>query len=460
MLNITGGEPLLRKDLFEIMEYASNLGFNWGMVTNGTLINTTVIENMKRTNMSTISISLDGVGETHNEFRHLPGSFDKIISNIKLLQQANFLEHIQVTFIANKKNIKELPKLYNILNDLHITSLRISSIDPIGRAEDNKDLLLDKEDFLYLSKFIKDKNAIKNSLPCIWSCSHYLGEYLNDNFICHTGKHIASILSNGDIFACPNIPRLPQLIQGNIKKDKFSDIWNNKFEIYRNRLYNKQCLNCEHFKKCKGDSFHTWDFNENKPKICYKEIFKSSLENYKDELKRTYKNISIYGFGPNTETEVIIEPIALKDISNYFHIGKYHPSSMFEQQMGLVGYKIENTYFVKYAFPSFIKNRTDNMGYVNNETIEEALRETDIINTNLKKLNKKSDLKFLGFAHSHPMETNFNYSEGDFTFHKNVYNQLGDYISILINPQYKLLASFYGKTPKQCLLKIIKEKKE
>ena len=58
------------------------------------------------------------------------------------------------------------------------------------------------------------------------------------------------------------------------------------------------------------------------------------------------------------------------------------------------------------------------------------------------------------------METNFNYSEGDFTFHKNVYNQLGDYISILINPQYKLLASFYGKTPKQCLLKIIKEKKE
>ena len=78
MLNITGGEPLLRQDLFEIMNYANKLGFDWGMVTNGVLISEKNIKKMMKTGMKTISISLDGMANTHESFRHLPkGSFDK-----------------------------------------------------------------------------------------------------------------------------------------------------------------------------------------------------------------------------------------------------------------------------------------------------------------------------------------------------------------------------------------------
>ena len=153
MLNITGGEPLIRRDLFDITSYADKLGFKWGLVTNGMLITDDVISKMRETHMSTITISLDGMKKTHEEFRHVPGSFDKIILAIEKLKKANFVEHIQVTFIATKKNISELPEVYRLLTMLGIDSLRISGIDPIGRAKDNEELMLSQEDYLFLFFF-------------------------------------------------------------------------------------------------------------------------------------------------------------------------------------------------------------------------------------------------------------------------------------------------------------------
>ena len=217
MLNVTGGEPLMRKDLFDIVGYADSLGFKWGLVTNGMLITDKVIEKMKETHMSTITISLDGMKNTHENFRHVPGSFDKIICAIKKLKEENFVEHIQVTFIATKNNISELPQLYRLLCMLNIDSLRISSIDAIGRANDNAHLMLDKNDFKFLFNFIKRKDSMP--LQVTWSCSHYFGNTDVENdptyrkFACFTGIHSASVLSNGDIFGCPNIPRRKELIQ-------------------------------------------------------------------------------------------------------------------------------------------------------------------------------------------------------------------------------------------------------
>ena len=69
LLNITGGEPLIRKDLFDIMEYANKLGYKWGMTSNGMLINDDIIKKMNQTNMETISISIDGMKQTHESFR-------------------------------------------------------------------------------------------------------------------------------------------------------------------------------------------------------------------------------------------------------------------------------------------------------------------------------------------------------------------------------------------------------
>lgn len=282
MLNITGGEPLIRRDLFDITSYADKLGFKWGLVTNGMLITDDVISKMRETHMSTITISLDGMKKTHEEFRHVPGSFDKIILAIEKLKKANFVEHIQVTFIATKKNISELPEVYRLLTMLGIDSLRISGIDPIGRAKDNEELMLSQEDYLFLFDFMKKHQ--EGPLQVVWSCTHYFGntditpDPTGKKFTCETGIHIASVLSNGDIFGCPNIPRRKELIQGNVLEDDFCKIWNTGFQFYRNpdRTKSEQCGGCKYWKYCKGDSFHTFDFERGVPQFCYKDLFSST----------------------------------------------------------------------------------------------------------------------------------------------------------------------------------------
>ena len=273
-INVTGGEPLTRKDLTEVMEYATKeLGFTWGMTTNGMLLNDENIQKLKNACLRTVSISIDGLEQTHDEFRGVEGSYKKIIANIKKLKECNFLNQIMVTTVFHKKNINELEELYRVMSTLPIDSWRLAIMDPIGRAQVNKELLLDASEIKYLLDFIKKHNREKLKLQ--YGCPSFLGlEYEKEvgrgYFYCRTGISVASILYNGDLFVCPNVPRIPKLIQGNIKTDNFKDIWENKYEIFR-RLDRMKCDKCEKCKQwdfCVGGALHTWDFNENKQKQC------------------------------------------------------------------------------------------------------------------------------------------------------------------------------------------------
>ena len=179
MLNITGGEPLLRRDLFELMGEASAMGFEWGMVTNGSLITDDTIAEMKKSGMKTITVSVDGLRETHDSLRHLPGSFDRIMTALPKLKQAAFLDHLQITFTANRRNVYEFEALYRLVSPLGLDSIRVSFMDPIGRALDNTDLLLTREEILYFTGLVNRLNKTKGP-HIIWGCPHYLGELLDN----------------------------------------------------------------------------------------------------------------------------------------------------------------------------------------------------------------------------------------------------------------------------------------
>lgn len=278
LINLTGGEPLVRKDIFEVMKYAASLGFHWGMATNGILLTDENIKKLKEAKMETISISIDGLEETHDEFRGVSGSYRKIMNNIKRLKESDFVKHIQVTTVFNKDNINEIKLLYNEIKELNIDSWRLLTIDPIGRANEQQKLMLDREELKKLLDFIMEKNK-KGNLKLTYGCPSFLGlKYEKDvrgyYFNCRTGINIASILYNGDLFVCPNVPRIKSLIQGNIKKDNFKDIWENKYKEFRteNRTKSLECEKCKHWEFCLGGSYHTWDFENNSQKKCVYKI--------------------------------------------------------------------------------------------------------------------------------------------------------------------------------------------
>ena len=275
LINVTGGEPLTRSDLCEVMEYASkDLGYHWGMTTNGILLNDENIEKLKKANMETVSISIDGLKETHDRFRGVPGSYEIILNNIKKLKEANFVKHIQVTTVFHKENINQLDKLYEVMLGLGLNWWRLVSMDPIGRANENNELLLDGKEIKQLLDFIKSKKKDKR-LELTYGCPGFLGleyekEVRKHYFYCKTGINVASILYNGDLFVCPNVPRKKELIQGNIKKDNFKEVWDNKYKIFRDKERTKcdTCKKCEHWEYCLGGAFHTWNFNDNIQNKC------------------------------------------------------------------------------------------------------------------------------------------------------------------------------------------------
>lgn len=278
-LNVTGGEPMTRADLYEVMTYAvKELGFHWGMTTNGTLLTDENIKKLRDAEMDTVSISIDGLEETHDSFRNFPGSYKTIIENVERLRDAGFVKHIQISTVFHKKNIKELESIYREVQKLKVHSLRLISMDPIGRAESNRDLLLSGDDIRTILDFIKEKNKTgnkKKDMRLDYGCPGFLGmkyegEVRPGFFHCRTGISIASILYNGDLFVCPNVPRRPEFIQGNVRTDDFWDVWNNRYTEFRsqNRTSNDECRSCEQWEYCLGGAFHTWDFDKNTQKQC------------------------------------------------------------------------------------------------------------------------------------------------------------------------------------------------
>lgn len=462
MLNITGGEPLLRQDLFDIMAYAANLGFPWGVVTNGSLIDEAVVKKMKASGMKTISISLDGTSETHNMLRKIPNGFDRIRSAIALLRKYDFLDEIQITTVVNHKNINELEPLYEILMEWGIDSWRLATVDPIGRAQDQRELLLTENDYKLYFRFF-ETHQFNGKIILMTSCSHYLGT--NDNlyrphsFSCETGKNIASILANGDIYVCPNVPRVPELIQGNIKTDAFTDVWENGFEWFRNpdRQKSEKCETCEVYKDCKGDSLHTWDFARKEPKVCFKECILDGLsqkhdneEMLRDKMRSYYpkmKGIRI-SYNNSSDAKLLFTPSATKQLLTYFEWGEQSASNSFELLAGLAGFTVDRLIVVESIIPSNLEDRSEKTAAFSNKNYEDLLKEISILNKGRHLSHEKyklaDDYSLVGIAHTHPLDLSPVLSIPDIELQGLLQNKHGDFVSLIINPQKKQMAAYYN----------------
>lgn len=278
MLCITGGEPMLYPDFFELLGRANEMGYQWGMTTNGTLITREKAKLLRQTGMKTVSVSIDGLEESHDRQRGLDGGYRMAMQGIQNLIDEGGFQEIQVTTVVNHSNIHELDALYTIFEKMDIDSWRVINLEPIGRALEYPDMMLTPEDYRRLFAFIYEKRL--EQMPVVYGCAHFLGVNLERElrdwyFTCSAGLHVASIMSNGDIGACLDIERRPETIQGNIFKDSFTDVWKNRFEFFRRPLsdLNERCGSCPESKWCAGGAHHSWDYDNNRPMVCFKGMF-------------------------------------------------------------------------------------------------------------------------------------------------------------------------------------------
>ena len=277
MLCVTGGEPLLYEDFFPLMEYARDLGFRWGMTSNATLITPEVATRLAQAGMGTISVSIDGLPATHDRLRATPGGYERAMAGIQCLIDTHSFRAVQVTTVVNHETMDELDELFCIMDGIDIDSWRVIGLEPIGRARLFPQRLLTPDDQRKLFAFVRDKRD--QGYPLTSGCSHYLGlewetEVRDWYWMCNAGICTASVMSNGDIGACLDIERRPETIQGNVRDQRFSQVWRDGFGLFRRDLSDgcAACRACDHVDWCRGGAHHSWDYDASRPLICLKDV--------------------------------------------------------------------------------------------------------------------------------------------------------------------------------------------
>lgn len=271
MIVFTGGEALVRKDLEEVGQQLYNRGFPWGVVSNGMMFTEKRLLSLIDAGLRSVTISLDGLESSHNWLRGNPKSYEKALHAIDLLTQTQHLAYDVVTCV-HSRNFEELSQMRDKLIAMGVQAWRIFTVFPIGRAAEDQELQLSPENFKALFDFIKttrEEGKINLNYGCEGFLGNYEGEVRDNFFFCRAGVNIASILADGSISACPNLRE--NFVQGNIYHDNFAEVWQNRYQKYRDRSWTKTgiCKDCQHFSHCQGNGMHLRDENTGELLFCH-----------------------------------------------------------------------------------------------------------------------------------------------------------------------------------------------
>lgn len=269
-INITGGEPFVRKDLLTILQEISKIPQcrNIAIQTNGIYIaeNPDVLKQLKEYGVTGMGVSIDGLRETHDKFRRRQGSWDKSIEAAKKGVETGLA--VTVSTVAYAKNIDEIAQLYELVKEFHPRYFRVMTIDPIGRAELNKEYLLSPEQTKQVTSFLKQKHeenfmqyADPKTTIVELGCGGWLSTELEGRvrpciFHCIAGINNLGILYDGKLASCSNISR--EFIEGDLRKERIKDVWKKRYQRFRERgwLRTGDCKACSEWDYCHGGPMH------------------------------------------------------------------------------------------------------------------------------------------------------------------------------------------------------------
>ncbi|MBQ3082648.1 MAG: TIGR04133 family radical SAM/SPASM protein [Alistipes sp.] len=261
LIIFSGGEVLMRSDLEEAGREVTRRGYPWGMVTNGLALDEERLARLVDAGLRTVSVSLDGFEQEHNAMRRHPKSFERALAAIRAIRRYPELAFDVVTCVTGAM-VHRLPEMAEMLLGEGVREWRLFSIFPMGRAKEDRSLQLTSEEFRTMLDFIRTMRKTKR-MEVSYACEGFLGEYeaeVRDHFYqCAAGVSVASIRVDGAISGCTSIRA--DYHQGNIYHDRFWEVWEQRFEPFRNREWMRQgaCAACKMFRYCQGGGMHLRD---------------------------------------------------------------------------------------------------------------------------------------------------------------------------------------------------------
>ena len=267
---LSGGEPLLRDDVFDIARYGTSLGLRMCIATNGSLVTREVCQEMKDSGIKMVSMSLDGAtAAVHDDFRNQPGAYDGVMNAIELFKE------YEIDFLINssftKRNKAEIPQLYSLVKSLGATAWYLFMIVPTGRGEEIMEELIPASEYEDILNWHYDMEKEEDDLLVRPTCApQYYRIVLQraksegDQFKrrslkfstggskgCLAGQLICLINVDGDVLPCSYFP----LSAGNLKEQSFQEIWENSplmLDMRNFKEYKDNCGRCEYVNVCGG----------------------------------------------------------------------------------------------------------------------------------------------------------------------------------------------------------------
>ncbi len=259
----SGGEPLMRDDIFDLIKYSSSLGLIPAMGSNGTLITKEIAKELKSSGLKSIAISLDSLeASRHDDFRKSAGSHSAAIKGIKNSIDAGL--RVQINPTVTKKNKNEIIEIINYAASIGVSSCHVFFLVETGRAK--------KEDALSIKEYKDVINEVLNEKFDIFvkpTCApQYMVEALEKDIKtrasrgCIAGISYCNIGPNGDVYICP----YADVKVDSIRNNSFDYIWENNeiFKKLRNfNNYEGKCSSCSHINICGGCRARAFSKTEN-----------------------------------------------------------------------------------------------------------------------------------------------------------------------------------------------------
>ena len=239
MLVFSGGEPLLRSDIYELNVYAMKLGLRTILSSNSTLITREAAKKIKEAGFAYVGVSLDGSEETHDRFRGAKGAFEKSLQGLRYLMEEGV--RTGVRFAITNQNYDELPKVLELTRREKIPRFSLFQLVYGGRGKEIIDWDIFNDQRREVMDYIIEEARVSNGMNIVTADNYADGIYLLQDVAeheperaaeverllamqsgCPAGDGLANVDNRGDVHLCPY---WQSRTIGNIREEKFSDIW-------------------------------------------------------------------------------------------------------------------------------------------------------------------------------------------------------------------------------------------